>query len=112
MGIQYVTPSQFPPNLDLLLTRSEKIYLTICLDVFAFPFAPGVSAPQPLGIMPSQAFPILEQLFRSGKVISFDIAELNPKFDRDQMTAALAAQLLLSSVKNFKKAFAALSNTI
>ncbi len=109
MGMQYVTSSQFPPNLDLLLSRSEKIYLTICLDVFAFAFAPGVSAPQPLGIMPSQALPILEQIFETGKLISFDIAELSPKFDRDQMTAALAAQLALSSVKKISKAFTSLS---
>ncbi|MBP6217296.1 MAG: formimidoylglutamase [Oligoflexales bacterium] len=82
-----------------LVKRADKIYLTVCLDVFAQVFAPGVSAPQALGLYPWQVLPLLRQLITSPKVISFDIAELNPYFDWDQKTAKLAAQILLDLIR-------------
>jgi len=47
------------------------------------PYAPGVSAPQPLGVLPWQILPLVRQLAASGKVVSYDIAELSPKYDID-----------------------------
>lgn len=79
--------------LDELIRQHEAIYLTICLDVFAAPVAPGVSAPQPLGLYPWHVTAILRHLIASGKVISFDIAELSPAFDQNGVTANLAADL-------------------
>jgi formiminoglutamase len=84
-------------NLDILLdvvAQSDIIYLTICLDVFAAPFAPGVSSPQPLGLYPWQLIPLLRHLASSKKVVSMDIAELCPRFDPEGMTARLAAHLI------------------
>lgn len=72
----------------------DRIYVSICLDVFASPFAPGVSAPQPLGIFPWHVIPALKHLAASGKVVSLDIAELCPAFDVDGTTAKLAASLV------------------
>lgn len=80
--------------VDSLLTRCEAIYLTICLDVFAAPFAPGVSAPQPLGILPWQLLPIIKRIASSGHLVGLDFAELCPPYDNDARTARLAAQLL------------------
>jgi formiminoglutamase len=79
--------------IDETLRRNDKIYLSICLDVFAAPYAPGVSAPQPLGLLPWHVIPLLKRVQESGKVVGVDIAELNPHFDRDDMTALLAASL-------------------
>src|SRR3990167_9393723 len=73
------------------LAASERIYLTLCLDVFAAAYAPGVSAPQALGLSPQTMVPFLRQVLESGKVIGFDVAELNPLYDRDDQTANLAA---------------------
>ena len=72
----------------------DSIYLSICLDVFASSAAPGVSAPQPLGVMPQHLLPYLRLLAASGKVITLDIVELAPNFDQDNATARLAAHLL------------------
>lgn len=79
--------------IDASLKRNSKIYLSICLDVFAAPYAPGVSAPQPLGLLPWHVIPLLQKVWASGKVVGVDIAELNPHYDRDDMTALLAASL-------------------
>jgi len=39
-------------------------------------------------------FKMLSFLFNSKKVISLDIAELNPSLDRDNLTAVLAAKII------------------
>lgn len=86
------------------LESVDKIYLTICLDVFSAAFAPGVSAPAYTGIMPdSFFFRIYEMIIKSGKLVSTDIAELNPAFDRDHITAKLAASLNFELVETLNK---------
>jgi len=85
--------------IDKIIQRADMIYLTICLDAFAIPFAPGVSAPQPLGLFPWQVIPLITQLMQSGKVVSFDVAELSPPHDRDDATARLAAALVATALK-------------
>lgn len=89
--------------LDKLIRESKAIYLSLCLDVFAAPFAPGVSAPQPLGIIPWQLIPLLRKLAASGKIISYDIAELSPQYDIDQRTAKLAANLIFNIIHYHQK---------
>lgn len=81
-------------QLSAFCQAHDSIYLTVCLDVFSAAFAPGVSAPQALGLFPRQVLPLLRQILQSGKVISMDIAELSPEYDRDAMTATLAASLV------------------
>lgn len=85
--------------IEEVIARSEKIYVSICLDVFAAPFAPGVSAPQALGLLPWHAIPGIKLLSDSGKVIGWDVAELSPPFDRDGTTAQLAASLISLMIK-------------
>lgn len=80
-------------KLDEVISRSPSIFLTVDLDVFATPFAPGVSAPQALGLLPLQVVSALEKLASSKKLVSCEIAELNPTYDPDGRTAALAASL-------------------
>ena len=62
--------------------------------VFAAPFAPGVSAVQPLGLYPWHVIPLARQLAASGKVLSYELSELSPRYDIDQRTARLAANLI------------------
>lgn len=80
--------------LDEFMLDHEHIYLSICLDVFAECYAPGVSAPQPLGLNPWQALPLLKYIAQSGKVVSIDIAELSPPLDEEHKTSKLAAVLI------------------
>ena len=72
----------------------DAVYLTIDLDGFSSAYAPGVSAASPMGFSPEVMIPCLEVLLGSGKLLSMDIAELNPSHDRDGQTAVLAASLI------------------
>jgi len=107
LGITIVNSEEIDDHLSSAVNHAiehaESIYLTICLDVFAASVAPGVSAPQPLGLMPWQILPALNRIAESGKVIGFDVAELNPQFDRDHMTAQLAAYLVSSFIHHLNK---------
>lgn len=78
--------------LDHFCSKVNKIYLSIDLDGFSSAYAPGVSAPSPMGFSPELAFKVLEWIAQSGKLISMDVVELNPEFDIDNSTAKLAAR--------------------
>lgn len=80
--------------LDQFLQDHDAIYLSICLDVLAESCAPGVSAPQPTGLQPWQLLPLLQYVIQTGKVVSFDVAELSPPLDQHQQTARLGAMLV------------------
>lgn len=79
---------------DRVIDENKVVYVSICLDVFSSAYAPGVSAVQPLGLAPWDVIPLIRQLAASGKVISYDIVELSPRYDIDQRTAKLAANLI------------------
>ncbi len=72
----------------------DVIYTTIDLDGFSSAYAPGVSAPSPLGFAPDIVMEVLKIIIDSNKLISLDVAELNPSFDIDHQTAKLAAGLI------------------
>lgn len=76
------------------MDKVDHIYVTIDLDGFSSAYAPGVSAPSPLGFSPDVVLESLETITASGKLISVDIAEMNPKYDVDSHTAKLAASLI------------------
>ncbi|MDT0605819.1 formimidoylglutamase [Croceitalea rosinachiae] len=76
------------------MEKVNHVYVTIDLDGFSSAYAPGVSAPSPLGFSPDIVLESLEIIIASGKLISLDIAEMNPKFDIDNQTAKLAASLV------------------
>lgn len=80
--------------IDNFIQPLESIYLTICLDVFAECFAPGVSAPQSAGLTPWQVSPLIKHIIKSQKVVSVDIAELSPCNDINNKTAQLGANLI------------------
>lgn len=80
--------------IERIIEQNQILYLTLCLDVFAAAYAPGVSAPQAFGLSPWQVTPSVRQLASSGKVISYDIAELAPNYDNDHITAKLAASFV------------------
>lgn len=104
IGIQPLvnTFEGIPPIKTILADDLEKaeiplplspLYCSLDMDVFQAAFAPGVSAPNPLGIAPEKIKPFLKKLAQSKKLKVFDVAELSPPYDRDNQTAALAAHL-------------------
>lgn len=87
--------------LNQFIQNQDAIYLTICLDVFSESVAPGVSAPQPNGLMPWQVLPLLKYIVQTGKVVGMDIAELSPPLDQEEKTSRLAA-VILAELLNLK----------
>ena len=81
-------------RLAPFIERNDYLYITIDLDGFSSAYAPGVSAPSPLGFTPFFVFKMLRFLFETKKVVSCDIAELNPTLDRDNLTSNLGAKLV------------------
>lgn len=82
--------------IEQIVQAHQHIYVSICLDVFNAALAPGVSAPQPLGIGATYVINALKLLKNSGKVISLEIVELAPDYDIHAQTAKLAATLLMT----------------
>ncbi len=102
LDVMWVGREEMQPNgiegvlkkLENFIKPLKGIYLTIDLDGFSSAYAPGVSAASPLGYSPEALIPCLDLILESGKMLSMDIAELNPAFDRDGQTAVLAAGIL------------------
>lgn len=102
LKVQFLTAEQISRGniawqtafLDDFLLHHQAIYLSLCMDVFAESCAPGVSAPQALGLLPWQVLPLLKYIMQTGKVVSFDIAELAPRWDIEQKTARLGATMI------------------
>lgn len=92
-------PEKIHEILNSWLASAKRIYLTLCLDVFSSAYAPGVSAPQPMGLTPYVLLPFFRQIIDSGKVIGFDIAELNPVYDYDNQTATVGAYFISEVLK-------------
>lgn len=90
-------------KLDDFIKQQDHIYITICSDVFSTAFAPGVSATQPLGLDPEKVLIFLKYILKSNKVISFDIAEVSPRFDLDNTTSDLASVLIFSVITTLSK---------
>lgn len=91
--------TELEKSLSSFLDKIDDLYVTLCLDVFPASYAPGVSAPNPLGIDPSiviTAFQYIKTLCKIHHVNwrMSDIAELNPSYDIDQRTARLAARII------------------
>lgn len=102
LGVEHMESKEFtlrnaPAIVRKLLdfiAKVDYVYVTIDLDGFSSAFAPGVSAPSPMGCTPELVIESLELIMNTKKMISLDIAEMNPKYDRDGQTAKLAAGIL------------------
>lgn len=78
--------------------KSKHIYLTLCTDVIASAYAPGVSSAQPLGIHPEIILDLIKFVIRTDRLIAFDVAEVSPRFDQDNVTANLACTFIFALV--------------
>ncbi|MDI9355967.1 MAG: formimidoylglutamase [Chitinophagaceae bacterium] len=82
------------------LTPFEAVYLSIDMDSIDSAFAPGVSAPCVQGLYPHIVSEIIKTVLKTKKVISVDIAELNPEFDIDNRTARLSSTFLFDIINS------------
>ena len=90
---------QIKKTIQAFMDEVDCIYLTIDLDGFSSAYCPGVSAAFPIGFQPKFAIELINHIFNSKKVISCDIAEMNPVYDEEEVTALLAADLIKTICK-------------
>jgi agmatinase len=79
--------------------NNGKRYISIDLDCLDPAFAPGVSVPSPCGLS-SIDLVYLTKLAISTGIVGFDIVEFSPDFDFNNITASLAARILLESISS------------
>lgn len=77
-----------------LVPPSRALYVSIDLDVLDISLTPGHSLPEPGGLSYRQLRAALAQVARRGKVVGFDVAELNPELDPGGSTARVATWLI------------------
>ena len=102
LGVNYIENHHFSMDktkhvvsyvLDFI-REVDHIYVTIDLDGFSSAYAQGVSAASPMGFSPLIVLETLQMIIDSKKLLSLDIAEMNPKYDVENQTAKLAASLI------------------
>ncbi|WP_394747490.1 formimidoylglutamase [Spongiimicrobium salis] len=102
LGVHYILNEDFTPRhfehlqekLSFFMQQVDHLYVTVDLDGFSSAYAPGSSAASPMGFSPTTVLEVLKWIMDSQKLISLDIAEYNPIYDRDHQTAKLAAALI------------------
>jgi agmatinase len=77
-----------------LVPECDAIYLSIDLDVLELGLVPGTTLPEPGGLSYRELRATLAAVARRGRVVAFDIAELNPPADSSGATARLATWLI------------------
>jgi agmatinase len=73
------------------VAEAEALYVSIDLDVLDSSVAPGHSLPEPGGLDYRQLRAILAEVALRGRIVGFDVVELNPARDPSGTTARVAA---------------------
>jgi arginase len=84
--------------IELAGRDTNGIHVSFDMDVVDPSEAPGVGTPVPGGVTYREAHLALEMVAESGRLIALDVVEVNPILDRENRTAILAAELILSAV--------------
>lgn len=106
-GMHYITAENFSTKsietiaseVSAFIQTIDKLYVTVCMDVFSSSFAPGVSATAYNGLIPDFRFiEIFRLCTKHTSCIALDFAEVNPSLDIDNRTAKLAASLVFEAI--------------
>lgn len=77
-----------------VVPEADRLYVSIDLDVLDAAVAPGHSLPEPGGLDYRELRAILAAVARRGRVIGFDVVELNPARDPSGATARVATWIV------------------
>lgn len=89
--------------IDDFSNKQDVVIYTICTDVINQANAPGVSAPAPFGLDPKTVREITDHVVKQKAFLSFDVSEVNPKYDVDHKTARLISYILAETLTNLNK---------
>ncbi|MBW0763346.1 formimidoylglutamase [Mammaliicoccus lentus] len=100
-GVRYILEDELRSHLSIetitsissFIEEYDEIMITLCTDSIDVSYAPAVSAPCIMGLQPQIVQTILQLVTNSNKSTSISIAELSPRFDIDNRTARLLANI-------------------
>jgi agmatinase len=85
------------------IPESENIYVTFDIDALDPSVAPGTGTPGPGGFTYLQMREMLTALPRKGKIMGFDLVEVNPLYDPAGITSQVAARLILDFLAGIRE---------
>jgi agmatinase len=72
----------------------EYLFISFDIDVLDPAFVPGTGTPEPGGLTPREAFPIVRRLCAESNVVGFELVELNPLVDPTYVSAMNANRIV------------------
>jgi arginase len=83
--------------ISLASRQTAGFHVTMDMDFVDPDYAPGVGTPVPGGPTYRESHLAMEKVADSGKMLSFELTEINPVLDTANRTAELGVQLILSA---------------
>ena len=83
--------------LSDVLTGTAGVHVSLDADGLDPEIAPGVGTPVRGGLSYRESHLAMEMVAESGKLVGFDLVEVNPIFDAHNVTAELGCELVLSA---------------
>lgn len=80
------------------IPEGKKLYVSIDIDNFDPSIAPGTGTPSHGGFTYYEVLELLEAVSRRNHIVGVDLCEVAPPYDPSEVTATLAAQLLLNFI--------------
>jgi agmatinase len=72
----------------------EYLFVSFDIDTLDPAFVPGTGTPEPGGLLPREAFPIVRRLCAESNVVGFELVELAPMLDPTYVSALNANRLI------------------
>src|SRR3989338_353781 len=76
--------------------KIKKLYLSVDIDAIDQAFAPGTSVPNSNGLFPHEVIDTIFEIARHYDIIGFDITEVSPPLDRNNITTNVAVQIIIN----------------
>ena len=80
------------------LPSDADVYISFDIDAMDPGIAPGTGTPEVGGLQYEEAREILEVTCPRNRIVGMDLVEVNPNYDAGQITALLAAQLIVETL--------------
>ena len=98
-GTLVVSAKQFrelgPAAVARLVPPAENLFITFDIDVMDPTQAPGTGTPETGGLVYEEARDCLIELVTGSNLVGFDMVEVAPPYDNSELTAQLAAKLII-----------------
>jgi arginase family enzyme len=79
--------------LEIAWKNAACVFLSFDIDSIDPAFAPGTGTPEPGGLLPREAFRLLQIVTREG-LCGMEVVEVSPPYDVSDITSLLAARVI------------------